>query len=34
MAEAIAISLSAKLAVALSRSAALGIPRLFGVRSV
>jgi disease resistance protein RPM1 len=33
MAEAIAISLSAKLAVALSRSAALGIPRLFGVRS-
>ncbi|PUZ72058.1 hypothetical protein GQ55_2G362800 [Panicum hallii var. hallii] len=33
MAEAIAISLSAKLAVALSRSAALGLSPLFGVRS-
>ncbi|CAD6256197.1 unnamed protein product [Miscanthus lutarioriparius] len=33
MAEAIAISLSGKLAVALSRSAALGISRLIGVRS-
>ncbi|CAN6165998.1 unnamed protein product [Urochloa humidicola] len=33
MAEAIAISLSAKLAVALSRSAALGLSRLLGVRS-
>ncbi|CAL5090125.1 unnamed protein product [Urochloa decumbens] len=33
MAEAIAISLSAKLAVALSRSAALGLSRVLGVRS-
>ncbi|XP_062230843.1 disease resistance protein RPM1-like [Phragmites australis] len=33
MAEAIAISLSAKLGVVLSRSAALGISRLLGVRS-
>ncbi|RLM84819.1 disease resistance protein RPM1-like [Panicum miliaceum] len=33
MAEAIAISLSTKLAVALSRSAALGLSRLWGVRS-
>ena len=33
MAEAIAISLSAKLGVVLSRSTALGISRLFGVRS-
>ncbi|KAL6657199.1 hypothetical protein ACP70R_004979 [Stipagrostis hirtigluma subsp. patula] len=33
MAEAFAISLSAKLTVALSRTAALGLSRLFGVRS-
>ncbi|RLN36123.1 disease resistance protein RPM1-like [Panicum miliaceum] len=33
MAEAVAISLSTKLAVALSRSAALGLSRLWGVRS-